>query len=189
MADSNAEGPAGDLARQALDAMTELDFAWLSRAARDLCAGDTLSPEDLLVEALGRYLAGVRKWNRKVSLRTQIYSAMRSIVFSWRKSRTRSPKVESLDELLEHADVSGDESGLPPSLEVDREARFEQLLQVIGSAFPDDEVAREVLGGMASGMSPAEIQECLAITATTYASVQTRIRRHLAKLRTAGELP
>ncbi|WP_342316363.1 hypothetical protein [Lysobacter sp. FW306-1B-D06B] len=168
--------------------MNEQDFAWLSRAARDLCAGDTLSPEDLLAAALGRYLAGVRKWNDRVSLRTQLYSAMRSIVSSWRKSRARAPKVESLDELLEHADASGDESGLPPSLGAEREARFEQLLQVIGSAFPDDEVAKDVLGGMASGMSPGEIQECLGITPTTYASVQTRIRRQFAKLRAAGEL-
>jgi DNA-directed RNA polymerase specialized sigma24 family protein len=168
--------------------MSSEDWSWLSSSAGALCAGDTIDPEDLLIETLARYYGGQRAWNDAVPLRTQFRNAMRSILFSWRKARKRLPQMP-LDELLDQLELE-DFDGCDDVEAVgspEGEAYLQQVLSVIERAFENDEVALDVFSGMSSGMSPRDIQESLGIDKTTYESTQKRIRRRLAKLRESGE--
>ncbi len=187
MADSVSESQMAppSVAREALESMSEADWAWLSQAARSFCFGDTISPEDLLMEALARYLSGQRAWNIGVPLRTQVRSAMRSVLHAWRKARVRNPEA-SLEDLLELADSDENDESQFVSLPPDREAQIALLYETIQTAFADDSTARDVLDGLAKGLSPSDIQELLEMTPTTFASIRTRIRRQLAKLHAAG---
>lgn len=186
----SATSSSGSLsAREALEGMSSEDWAWLSASAATLCVGDTIAPEDLLIDAYARYLSGQRAWNDAVSLRTQFRNTMRSILSSLRKARKRKPE-HSLDELLNELELEDFESceaveavGTPEG-----EYRFQEILCVIEDAFKDDDVALDVFSGMTSGMPPSEIQESLGIDKTTYESTQRRIRRRLAKLRESGEI-
>lgn len=185
----SATSPSGSLsARKALEGMSSEDWSWLSSSAGALCAGDTIDPEDLLIETLARYYGGQRAWNDAVPLRTQFRNAMRSILFSWRKARKRLPQMP-LDELLDQLELE-DFDGCDDVEAVgspEGEAYLQQVLSVIERAFENDEVALDVFSGMSSGMSPRDIQESLGIDKTTYESTQKRIRRRLAKLRESGE--
>lgn len=189
MADSISEPQMASpsVVREALASMSEGDWAWLSQAARSFCLGDTISPEDLLMESLARYLSGQRAWNLEVPLRTQVRSAMRSVLSAWRKARARNPEV-LLEDLLELADSDENDESQFVSLPPDRETQIALLYKTIQTAFADDSPARDVLEGMAEGLSTSEIQELLEMTPTTFASIRTRIRRQLAKLQAAGAI-
>lgn len=176
-------------AKTAIRQMSDADLRWLSKSATDLCYGDTIDAEDLLAEALARYWSGERQWNSSVSLRTQIRNAMRSIIFSMRKARARQREryLEiSFDALLESGSEEDIADLLPPALAPEREVKIQALYDVMKTVLADDTVARDVYEAMIAGYSPAEIQDILSITATTYASTLTKIRRRLDKAQLEG---
>lgn len=176
-------------AKTAIRQMSEADLRWLTKAAKDLCYGDTIDAEDLLAEAMARYWSGVRQWNLSVSLRIQIRNAMKSIIFSMRKARARQREryLEiSFDALLESGSEEDIADLLPPALAPEREAKIKALYDIMKTALTDDAVACDVYEAMIAGYSPAEIQEILSITATTYASTLTKIRRRLDKAQLEG---
>lgn len=183
--DPNAKDTAP--ARAAIEALTESQWNALTGTAGALCLGDVIEPGELLAATIAVYLAGERAWNHNVETLQQIRSAMRSLLFSWRKSRKLRSEVP-FEEFLVAGELNDDPSWESSTMEPEREALFAEKVEIIANHLEDDLVARDVLTALWEGMTASEIQECLGLDPTTYASTRTRIRRKLAQLRDSGAL-
>jgi len=161
------------------DALGALDFdAWarLSVASKVRARVCTMPPEDLLREAITRLRSGRRACPPDVPLIVVIDQVMRSIADAALRSREpleQNAGYESLDDL----DVA-DERTLDP----ETACLARQVLQQIKDILADDPMAQEVFAAKTLGMSPADTQQELKISAKEYATTLRRIARRLAVL-------
>ena len=168
----------------ALTQLSDADLRRLEQIARLRVIGlYDLDWRDLLHEAVIRLLDGSRKCPRALPLVVFLRETMRSIASDHWRRRHASPIL--LDAELTRTD--GEESaGIvenSPDLTADpeREISAAETLAKIEAVFRNDSDAIFVIGGMASGKSPNEIQEEGDMTSTQYASTQRRIRRTLTR--------
>ncbi len=166
-------------AREAIESLSEADYAKLMLAARGLrrarLRGDTIEPEDLLQEAFSKTLQGTRVWKRGVSMIMHLAEVMRSDSSHEAERRSKWP-MRSLEA------VSGDpkeEEELParPDSALEDRDEFERVLRL----FDKDEVALRVLRLKGDGYAASEIQRELGIGKVQYESTLKRIRRTIAK--------
>ena len=174
-------------ARAAIEDLSDSQWKSLTGSAAAMCIGDVIEPGELLSAAVAAYLGGERVWNHKVETLQQIRSAMRSLLFSWRKTRKLHAEV-SFEEFVLAGEWDDNPSWESSIMEPEREALFAEKVEIIVNHLEDDLVARDVLSALWEGMTASEIQECLGFDSTTYASTRTRIRRKLAQLRDSGAL-
>lgn len=70
----------------------------------------------------------------------------------------------------------------------ERQAMARRMLSKIEALFADDVQALSVLTGLATGLTPSEIQESEKLSARNYATTQKRIRRAITRALREGEL-
>lgn len=181
MADSTeiaeVEGSIGQV--DVLDAITVQDLRYLSAVAERLCLGDTISPDDLVNEALARTLAGDRTWRDDLPLRTQLVGTMKSVLHAWRRARSRNPEVqwrEAVDSLVLD-DGDGDMAQSDPPFEV----RLQQQLEEVDALLAHDRGARDLMHAAMAGFSREELEIVTGLTANEIIAARERIKRVLAK--------
>ena len=168
---------------RALRQLSDRDLGTLDELARLRAVGLTsLSARDLLHEAIVRMLDGRRKWLRDVPLIAFLRGVMRSIASDqWRRQEAAVVVSESAigteDETADGAIAEAPDASLAP----ETRAAAAQTLSRIEELFKSDAEALTVLAGMATGLSPRDIQEENVMSKTRYASTQRRIRRKLAR--------
>lgn len=167
----------------ALARLSSADLLRIKQLARLRAAGLTrVDWQDLLNEAITRMLAGTRRWPKSVPLVAFLAQTMRSVASEeWRR-------LDQDGEVLE-SDLPPTDQGPPVALaeiavnpiDPERETLARRTIEEIQHLFQDDDEAREVLNGMARGLTPEEIQSEARMSETRYASAQKRIRRRLAR--------
>lgn len=175
---------------EALRQLADGELRQLERVARIRVIGlAALDWQDLLHDAIGRMLEGRRRWPRDVSLIVFLRETMRSIASEqWR--RLEMPLVVAESEVARAAGVAGDsavDNTSDVSMEPEARTSAAETLARIEVLFEQDKDALQVMEGMASGKSPAEIQEETGMNATRYASTRRRIRRRLLREFSEGE--
>jgi RNA polymerase sigma-70 factor (ECF subfamily) len=169
----------------ALAALSDADLLRLKRFAqlRSLRL-PLLSWGDLLNEAIARVLDGSRVWPLDVDFMVFMLQNIRSIANEqWRR-------IERIP-ITREADLpAGDPSSIERSsldevgrheVTPEREVLAESTLRDVMTTFHADAQATAILEGLAQGESPTDIQRCVGMTPTQYASTQRRIRRVLAR--------
>lgn len=171
--------------RAAFDAFSEADWWRALKLARRFCrAGDAWSPEDLLQEAVARFLSGERGWSTSLDTLGVLLSAMRSIASSWLKAKRRSridPGVEvaSLD-----AAPADEEDGSPRAFAVDtvtpeQIAMGEELFAAVERSMEKDETGSLVCLAWALGSVGKDAMQQLDMDPKTYDAARKRLMRAL----------
>jgi DNA-directed RNA polymerase specialized sigma24 family protein len=153
--------------------------------------------DDLIHEVIFRHAEEQRHWPVGVDLVTYIVNCARSIAYSSRRHHSR--KNVSLDALLEATgDIqAGEPSGLrrqsraagfSPSAEdvaIERE-RFRHCLatvETIGDLLADDPLARKVLKGMLTDMTPTEMRNDFNERESAIKAARQRVHKTAVQLR------
>ncbi len=169
--------PAGrsDIARaiRGLGATDRLRLEAIARLrARALPEG--LGWADLLHEAIRRALDGARAWPEGVPLVAFLAGIMRSV---WSEQLRRPVATVMLDDALPD-----------PAPDPERVLAAAEAVGNLYRLFSGDLPVLRILGGLADGLSAAEIRRRTGMPATEYDSARRRMRRALlrALLRDAG---
>ena len=177
----------------ALRELSDADLRRLDELARLRATGlASVDGRDLLHEAITRMLEGKRRWPREVRLVAFLRETMRSIASDyWRRQESAVVVAESETHMDAETGDGVVTMAADGSMAPEARTRSAQALARIEERFKDDGDALVVIAGMASGNSPAEVQEENAMNAREYATTQRRIRRGLGKLLSeeGGELP
>lgn len=159
---------------------------WILHAARIL-KGLPVEPDALLSETIARALLGVRKFNRDFAIEANLHEAMRSIAYSWRKTRKRKPEI-SLEDLISSGE--GDQDPLevlvvPEGAQAspEEELAYKQEMDAMSALFEDREDAQMVFLGRAEGLRGATLAEFAGVSQSELASVLRLITRRLAAYR------
>lgn len=182
MADSSdvIEHQPGDVGQaDVLEAITEQDLRYLQACAGRMCLGDSISPADLVAEALARTLVGDRTWRRDVALRTQLVSTMKSVLHAWRKARVRNPEVqwqEAVDGF-----VLDDGDGEMANADATYEARLQEQLDEVDALLASDPAARDLMHGALAGYEGEELEIVTGLSTEQIIAARKRIARKIAK--------
>ncbi|HYH23369.1 MAG TPA: hypothetical protein VD995_32540 [Azospirillum sp.] len=173
-----------DEVADALRALTDVDYRNLMRSARIRAYGMTgQTAEDLLHTAIGRLMAGQRKWKRGVPFLAVIRGTLRSLAMDWWRG-VETAKVLPEADLAFQADEDEDDVQLGvidraadayPDAEQQLIAR--QELEAVKAAFQDDKMTWEIALALANGDSPETIRYAYDLTETQYDSALKRIWR------------
>lgn len=141
--------------------------------------GLNVEGDDLLNEAVKRTLGGSRRWSKRVNLVEHLLGAIRSISSHSAKKlqgvtlvSTNPPSPESEDD---EATPWWELDSRMPDPERVALARIE--LERLGAAFASNDTILLIIDGLETGMTGPEIQKDLQISATTYNSAVTQMRR------------
>lgn len=172
--------------RQALSALTDVDLLKLERAAVWLTSRRSISPDDLMQEAICRALEGVRRCPRGVRVVAFLINAMRSIRSSHQKATTHDPielaiPVYSPDEERDEIDpLTNIQDQAPnPEEKLVAEGQANQMKAALLGLFDDDPEAELVLLDIFAGLSAEETRSDLQLDETSYATIRRRIRRRI----------
>ena len=166
-----------DEVKAALNALTPIDKAGLSRAAEFLCFINGLDqPDDLLQEALTRTLAGQRRCRRNLAFIPFLYGSMRSIASAAAKAvrRSRIDPFAELDDAEEAEELSTDAVDF---VDPERLASARDSLKKLGELFTHDEEVLILIEYMASGLRGEELRKSLGLSKTEHDTIRKRMHR------------
>ena len=167
----------------ALRRLSETDLLRLEQLARLRVIGlHAVDWRDLLHEAIVRMLDGSRRWPCDVPLVVFLHQTMRSIASDhWR--RLEKPVVIAASQI--GADQETGEkvvnNTVDPASSPECRVSAAETLARIREMFRHDNDALRVIAGLATGLSPQEIQRDTGMNETQYASTRRRIRRRLVR--------
>lgn len=165
----------------AISALTDADLHGLLQTARALGRVRHLAPEELLSEAIGKFLDGARKVPRSEKFIVVLRGAMRSLASNDRK-RHDNTRVDSGDD---EALNSIGSSAPTPEDEVARKHLRESVLVL----FEGDAVAQMICEGyFFEQMTDKELCELTNLDAKELATKKRAITRALAKSRVGEHL-
>jgi DNA-directed RNA polymerase specialized sigma24 family protein len=172
--------------RQALAALSDVDLLKLERSAVWLASRRSISPDDLLQEAICRSLEGARRCPRGVCLVSFVINAMRSILSSHQKATAGDPielatPVSALGEEDGEVDPLANirDSAPTPEQLLLAEDEANQMKAALHSLFDDDPDAELVLLDIFAGLTAGETRADLQLGETEYATIRRRIRRRI----------
>lgn len=175
-----------DEMRQAIAALSDVDLLKLERAAAWLTSRRSLSPDDLLQEAICRSLEGARRCPRGVRLVAFVTNAMRSILSSHQKATVVDPielaaPVSALGEGEDEVDPLANirDSAPTPEQQLLAEDEANQMKAALRRLFDDDPEAELVLLDIFAGLTAEETRADLQLGETEYATIRRRIRRRI----------
>jgi RNA polymerase sigma-70 factor (ECF subfamily) len=165
-----------DLFERVLETVSKTDLLRLKVIARlharGLPAG--IGWTDLLHEAIVRVLDGSRKPPSGLSMVAFLAGVMRSIKAEhWRRLRRDARTFVASGARI------GDERD--PAPDPERSLAASEALAALVRLFADDPQALQVIEGLGQGMSPEEIRQTYAMSATEYDSTRKRMRRALLR--------
>jgi DNA-directed RNA polymerase specialized sigma24 family protein len=170
------DNPTVDIAR-AIQRLSDADLVRLKALARLWTRG--LPPcvgwADVLHEAITRALDGSRKWPPDVPILAFLSGIMRSICDDqWRRARREK-------ELLVRAEDLVDLCGSVRSPSPERVVNAAQRLAAVYRLFASDPPALTIIGGLAEGLTPAEICKLHGMSERQYDTTRKRMRRTLLR--------
>lgn len=175
-----------DEMRLAVAALSDVDLLKLERAAVWLTSRRSISPDDLLQEAICRSLEGARRCPRGVRLVAFVINAMRSILSSHQKASAGDPielatPVSALSEGDDEIDPLANirDSAPTPEQQLLAEDEANQMKAGLHRLFDDDPVAELVLLDIFAGLTAEEARADLQLDETEYATIRRRIRRRI----------
>lgn len=175
-----------DEMRLAVAALSDVDLLKLERAAVWLTSRRSISPDDLLQEAICRSLEGARRCPRGVRLVAFVINAMRSILSSHQKASAGDPielatPVSALSEGDDEIDPLANirDSAPTPEQQLLAEDEANQMKAALHRLFDDDPVAELVLLDIFAGLTAEEARADLQLDETEYATIRRRIRRRI----------
>lgn len=175
-----------DEMRQAVAALSDVDLLKLERAAVWLTSRRSVSPDDLLQEAICRSLEGARRCPRGVRLVAFVTNAMRSILSSHQKATAGDPielatPVSALSEGDDEVDPLANirDSAPTPEQKLLAEDEANQMKAALHRLFDDDPEAELVLLDIFAGLTAEETRADLQLGETEYATTRRRIRRRI----------
>lgn len=177
---------AEDEMRQAIASLSDIDLLRLERAAVWLTSRRSMSPDDLLQEAICRSLEGARRCPRGVRLVAFVINAMRSILSSHIKASAGDPielatPVSALSEGDDGIDSVVDIRDRAPTPEQQLLAEDEanKMKAALLRLFDNDPEAELVLLDIFAGLTAEETRADLQLGETEYATIRRRIRRRI----------
>jgi RNA polymerase sigma-70 factor (ECF subfamily) len=172
--------------RQAIAALSDVDLLKLERAAVWLTSRRSMSPDDLLQEAICRSLEGARRCPRGVRLVAFVTNAMRSILSSHQKATLVDPielaaPVSAISEGEDEFDPLANirDSAPNPEQQLLAEDEANQIKAALHRLFDDDPEAELVLLDIFAGLTAEETRADLQLGETEYATIRRRIRRRI----------
>lgn len=181
-----------DLSRAQIEgeiaALSHADWRRAERIAYSLCAGITgLEPQDLLQEALTKFLEGDRVWPLGVPSLVVLENAMYSIASNTRKRRKEGP----VDETVE-VDPFGDEGQEEASagksvlssttITPEDEVSGKQQIAALYAMLAGDSDLQDLATAWAMGLRGEEAWKELGWTEKKYEAERKRLTRRLEKL-------
>ena len=167
----------------ALKLVTEMELLRLKVIARLHARGlpPDVAWDDLLQEALTRYLTGARQRPDGVPIVAFLAGVMRSV----RADHLRRAKRAAGEGGALRLDQDGDESQAvelrDPAPDPERALIAAQELLEIKRLFADDAVALQIIDGLAEGLPAEEIRAVKRISRIDYDSARKRMRRCLLR--------
>ena len=167
----------------ALKLVTEMELLRLKVIARLHARGlpPDVAWDDLLQEALTRYLTGARQRPDGVPIVAFLAGVMRSV----RADHLRRAKRGAGEGGALRLDQDGDESQAvelrDPAPDPERALIAAQELIEIKRLFADDAVALQIIDGLAEGLPAEEIRAAKRISRIDYDSARKRMRRCLLR--------
>jgi RNA polymerase sigma-70 factor (ECF subfamily) len=166
----------------ALNLVSEIDLLRLKTIARLHARG--LPPdvgwEDLLQEALTRFLIGTRPQPEGVPIVAFLAGVMRSLrTAHWRRlaGSSRRGDFRLGHKLRDCRDLELCDPVADPERSVTAEQQLDLLLQL----FIDDPIALKLIAGLGEGLSAEQIRRAAGLSRTEYESARKRIRRTLLR--------
>ena len=169
-------------------ALSHADWRRAERIADSLCAGITgIEPEDLLQEALTKFLEGDRVWPPGVPSLVVLENVMYSIASNTRKRRKEGP----VDETVEVDPLEGEgqeEAGAGKSvlstttITPEEEVSGEQQIAALYAALAGDSDLQDLATAWAMGLRGEAAWKELGWTEKKYEAERKRLTRRLEKL-------
>lgn len=173
-------------AREALLGLSKEEHAKLELVAR-LHSKGRQEWQDLLQSAFLKVLTGERKCPIGLNMMVFLSGVMRSLGSSHRKSLSRNPQFESIEEdesrYLEH-----EISSPSPEDEQASTDNYQYLMTMLQDELAGHENAFLLVESEIEGLSATEIRELLELNETEYASLRKLVRRKMNKLIEAGRI-
>lgn len=149
-----------------------------------LVLGTTMTPDDLIGEAIRVTADGERRWPKDVNIGAYLYMAMKSLASSLRRREAR----------LIHVPVGGDKLGRGDRFAALADATDSPEMKAILAdaeakafeALAGDELAGLLLLSRLEGQSPTEFCESNRLTSAEFEAVSKRLQRKLRSLRTGA---
>ena len=141
---------------------------------------------DLLQEAVLRCLDGSRAWPAGVPLVALLAMTMRSLADAHHRRRRRE-RLTVLPFGQDAADqaLTAEDPGADPERAMDAI----QALAAIDRLFAGDEIALQIIAGLAQGLSAVEIRTRHGLSQTLYDTARKRMRRALMRHSATGDGP
>ncbi|MBI5450139.1 MAG: sigma-70 family RNA polymerase sigma factor [Gammaproteobacteria bacterium] len=181
-----------DQLSEAIESVSDADWLRLQKVAQSHLWGTGLSdPQDLINEALARFLKGKRSWPTDIPFVLCVSYAMKSIADGVRNLSERKEEILAGDMASEEDDCDtdpmerfGDSRFAPDDLIENEDARkiAEKDLATINQYFKDDSEVTWILMGIEDGLPASDIQTLSGMTQTQYETSRKRLRRGLEKL-------
>lgn len=165
----------------AISELSEVDLHRLQQTARALGRGSRLAPEELMSEAIGKFLEGARKVPRSEKFVVVLMGAMRSIASNDRKLHDNVRVGSGDDKALNSIE---DPAPTPEDVLASKSLRESVL-----ALFKGDEIAQAICEGcFFEQMSEKELCELTGLDATKLASKKRAITRELIRSGVGAQL-
>jgi DNA-directed RNA polymerase specialized sigma24 family protein len=167
---------------RALASLSEADLLRLQALARLRARGlpRGVSWSDLLHEAIARALDGSRQWPPGLPFSAFISGVMRSICHELWGQRGREAERVVLEDDVEVACSAPNQ---------ERVLAAAQAIAAIQRLFRGDQVALQIMAGLANGLSAEEIRNSNNLSLVQYHSARRRMRRALIRIGLTGSAP
>ena len=170
--------------REAISQLTAEDHARLVKVSRIHALGCPAEPEDLLQDALVKFLSGERRCPDGVSIVVALGNAMKSLAHNERKKARRTP-LAPLDD--ESEEIRNEADDWP---EGDR-TRAEELANSrsrLLALFPERSYGRLIVELRLEGLRGEKIMERTGYSRKELATALRRIRRRVERAKRDGKL-
>jgi DNA-directed RNA polymerase specialized sigma24 family protein len=158
----------------AIRELSDADVLGLKQTARALAHGCHLAPEELLSEAIGLLLEGIRTVPRSAKFLVVLRGAMRSLAFNDRKRHDNSRVDAGDDEKL----IGVKDASLSP----ENELASKKLREAVLALFAGDDLLQTICEGwFFEQMTEKEICDLTELDMTTLGSRKRAITRKLAR--------
>jgi hypothetical protein len=167
--------------QSAIRELTDADLLGLQQTARALSRVCRLAPEELLSEAIGRFLDGARKVPRSERFLVVLRGAMRSLAWNDRKLHDNARVDSGDDEVLNNV---GDPEPTPEEILAKKDLRADVL-----ALFEGDAVAQAICEGyFFEDMSEKDLCDLTGLSPKELATKKRAITRALGRSKVGEHL-
>jgi DNA-directed RNA polymerase specialized sigma24 family protein len=164
-----------------LTELSDPDLSRLEKISRRYADASTMSPDDILAEALARALDGTRKCPRGVNLMVFLSRAMKSIAWADRTSAKARHEIGSVEDRAAHIDLVEVSTAVGLEEQLIQEDLRKKQVDALMALFHDDEDATLWLMARMDADSLEEAQALTGFGATKLNTVGRRIHRKVER--------